>query len=352
MVSLDGFKGIALGAVFATALLGAALPCLVERRCGGQAVGRRRLSQPLQEPTKWTASRVIGVLNAASAGLFVAAGVMHLLADALANEALSEYSRNFWGDGHDHDEGDDDQHDIEGAANWALCLCLAGFFFLLLVEAAMHRCNQHSHGHGAKHSDLRGGLGNDNTAAVLLGSNSTDQDPTGDVGTKAVMNMGNGQMRKPSVPAVLMIMFGLSFHAFMEGLVLGAQTTVEHAASVLIAIVAHKALESFALSNQVSQLLKGSSHELAKLWGTMVLFALVSPVGIGFSWGIAATAEAEESVWAAAFSAFGAGTFLFIATVELIPHEMAHDSLDIVPKAVAMLMAAVAMVGLAKTHVH
>eukprot|EP01052_Picozoa_sp_SAG31_P044482 SAG31_NODE_7772_length_1600_cov_1.479014_2_plen_145_part_00 len=144
MVSLAAFKGIALGTVFVTALLGAALPCLVERRCGGQALGQRRLSQPLQEPVKslkWTASRVIGVLNAASAGLFIAAGVMHLLADALANEALSEHSRNFWGDGHDHDEGEDDQHDNEGAANWALCLCLGGFFFLLLVEAAMHRWN-------------------------------------------------------------------------------------------------------------------------------------------------------------------------------------------------------------------
>eukprot|EP01052_Picozoa_sp_SAG31_P044481 SAG31_NODE_7772_length_1600_cov_1.479014_1_plen_64_part_10 len=64
------------------------------------------------------------------------------------------------------------------------------------------------------------------------------------------MDMGDGQMRKPSVPAVLMILLGLSFHAFMEGLVLGAQTTVEHATSILIAIVAHKGLESFALSNQ------------------------------------------------------------------------------------------------------
>jgi hypothetical protein len=181
MVSIEAFKGVALASVFIMAMLGAAVPCVLERRCGSQA-GRRKLSQPLQEPGKWTPSRVLGVLNAASAGLFISAGVMHLLAEALENEELAELSRHFWGDhpsvpsegarpsrgrpsltdphmprvsrarvagdehGHGHDRRrleeeppDDHDHDeLEGAAGWALMLCLGGFFFLVVVEQAVH----------------------------------------------------------------------------------------------------------------------------------------------------------------------------------------------------------------------
>ena len=46
------------------------------------------------------------------------------------------------------------------------------------------------------------------------------------------------------------------------------------------------------------------------------------------------------------------GTFLVIATVEVIPHEFAHDALDRVSKTIAILVAVLAMAMLAKAHVH
>ena len=70
--------------------LGGFVPFLVGRRGGTQSKGG------------WSAARVLPVCNAASAGVFLAAALMHLLADALGNEELSELSEEFWGDGHDH----------------------------------------------------------------------------------------------------------------------------------------------------------------------------------------------------------------------------------------------------------
>ena len=58
--------------------------------------------------------------------------------------------------------------------------------------------------------------------------------------------------------------------------------------------------------------------------------------------------DAEESPWPAAFSAVGAGTFLFVATVEVIPVELSHDCADRGPKTVALVIGCFLMGLLAK----
>ena len=90
LLSVGAFKGVSIAATFAIAAVGGFVPFLVGRRGGTQSKGG------------WSAARVLPVCNAASAGVFLAAALMHLLADALGNEELSELSEEFWGDGHDH----------------------------------------------------------------------------------------------------------------------------------------------------------------------------------------------------------------------------------------------------------
>ena len=48
----------------------------------------------------------------------------------------------------------------------------------------------------------------------------------------------------------------------------------------------------------------------------MLLFSIATPLGIGIAWAVTELAEAEESPWSAALTAVGAGTFLFVATIE------------------------------------
>jgi zinc transporter ZupT len=61
-----------------------------------------------------------------------------------------------------------------------------------------------------------------------------------------------------------------------------------------------------------------------------------------------AAAGAEESPVAAAFNAVGAGTFLFVATCEVIPSEMSHNAADRAPKTISLVGGALAMGLLAK----
>ena len=94
LLSVGAFKGVSIAATFAIAAVGGFVPYLVGR--GGT-----------QSKGGWSAARVLPVCNAASAGVFLAAALMHLLADALGNEELSELSEEFWGDGHDHGGGNE-----------------------------------------------------------------------------------------------------------------------------------------------------------------------------------------------------------------------------------------------------
>jgi zinc transporter ZupT len=57
--------------------------------------------------------------------------------------------------------------------------------------------------------------------------------------------------------------------------------------------------------------------------------------------------EVEEHPWSAAFSAVGAGTFIFVATVEVIPIELSADAEDRGIKTLALMLGAVVMGGLA-----
>ena len=95
LLSVGAFKGVSIAATFAIAAVGGFVPFLVGRRGGTQSQGGG-----------WSAARVLPVCNAASAGVFLAAALMHLLADALGNEELSELSEDFWGGGHDHGGGE------------------------------------------------------------------------------------------------------------------------------------------------------------------------------------------------------------------------------------------------------
>ena len=58
-----------------------------------------------------------------------------------------------------------------------------------------------------------------------------------------------------------------------------------------------------------------SSDRKPLLW-PVLLFSIATPLGIGIAWAVTELAEAEESPWSAALTAVGAGTFLFVATIE------------------------------------
>ena len=101
----------------------------------------------------------------------------------------------------------------------------------------------------------------------------------------------------------------LMIHSFIEGGALGLSPTLTETSILLIAIIAHKGAESFALT----MLLLRHRLALKKILYLVLAFTLMTPLGIaGGSW---VAAENHIGLLAGYFNAFAAGTFLYISTL-------------------------------------
>lgn len=108
------------------------------------------------------------------------------------------------------------------------------------------------------------------------------------------------------------LLLTLSIHAFLTGLALGISNSYVVVISLLIAILAHKAFEVFALVINLRRQLK-EHHHIRLLF---FLFSFVTPLGI-----LVGTSEnaylaiATGGLLTAVLNAVCAGTFLYIATI-------------------------------------
>ncbi|CAM9871817.1 unnamed protein product [Ectocarpus sp. 4 AP-2014] len=112
----------------------------------------------------------------------------------------------------------------------------------------------------------------------------------------------------------------LSFHAVMEGLGLGASSE-SAAPGIFAAIVVHKGLAAFSLgciffSSECSRL---------QYFLCMGVFSLLTPLGAALGMLVRASSDGS-SAGAGVCTALGAGTFLHVAAMEVLPRELLHDS--------------------------
>ncbi len=117
-------------------------------------------------------------------------------------------------------------------------------------------------------------------------------------------------------PVILLIV--LSVHSVILGLALGAQSALSGAIIVFLAIVAHKGAAGFALGvgYQRSGLpRRGALPQLG-------FFSAMTPLGIvvGASVGLALTGR-PDALFQAVFDSLGAGTFVYIAALDIIKME-------------------------------
>lgn len=122
----------------------------------------------------------------------------------------------------------------------------------------------------------------------------------------------------------LLLLGLLGIHSFITGATLGISATFAAGWIILIAIIAHKGCESFALMNNMR---KSQYHSLG-LRVILMSFATITPIGILFGQvtsGILANYSSE--VLTAVFSAFATGTFLYIGSKHsLHTHQHREDS--------------------------
>ena len=162
---------------------------------------------------------------------------------------------------------------------WFAVVCCVGFLSILFLEKIAIR---HSHSH-------------DDTS------------------------MGSGQM--VLYPYVLMII--LSIHSIIVGIALGTEARIAQVAVILIAVVAHKGTAAFSLT---VSLLRGSVQR-GRVVAMVVLFSFMTPLGILLGLGFMAllTGQAEK-IFEAGFDALAAGTFLYVALLDILEEEFAGNS--------------------------
>ena len=183
--------------------------------------------------------------NAFAGGVFLGAGLLHMLPDAIANfEGLS----------------------LSIDYPLALLLAALGFIFILAIETLT---SQRS------------------TADILVESSK--------------------------FPVILFTV--LAIHSFIAGMSLGLESTLLSGLVIFAAIIAHKGSASFSLG--VNMVEAGVTRSLIRR--TIFFFSLMTPLGIiAGSILNKTTSEASAQTFEMIFDGLAAGTFLYIATLEIM----------------------------------
>lgn len=142
---------------------------------------------------------------------------------------------------------------------------------------------------------------------------------------------------KNYIPYILALT--LIIHALSEGAALGLETAYAETAMLFIAIIAHKGSESFGLCILLLRYALPIRHIII----TLSFFAVMTPLGIFL--GEIVNSSGGSQLLASLFTAFAAGTFLYISTLHHVHfHRHGDEARGMIE--FACLTAGVIMMGL------
>jgi len=210
----------------------------------------------------WLASseksdRLFSLGNAFAGGIFLGAGMIHMLPDA--------------------------QNGFEGFAGhtdfpWVFLICAIGFLLVLFLEKVL----LHRH-------DVIAESERENPGRAFY-------------------------------PYVLTLV--LSVHSIIAGIALGTEQTMGLVLVILIAVAVHKGSAAFALG---VSLFRGGIPK-ARLLKIICFFCLMTPLGIVIGSGMTTLMTgAAELLATSVFDALAAGTFLYVALIDIVEHEFARS---------------------------
>ena len=125
--------------------------------------------------------------------------------------------------------------------------------------------------------------------------------------------------RQPIYPLVLLVV--LSIHSIIAGIALGLEPEVIASVLVMIGILFHKGSAAFAL--MVSTHASGASK--GRLLAILAIFVVMTPLGILFGTMASNLLEGTTAIIIeGSFNALAAGTFIYIAILDVIDAEMSR----------------------------
>ncbi len=115
-----------------------------------------------------------------------------------------------------------------------------------------------------------------------------------------------------------MLVVALSFHSIVAGVALGIQDRIGELLVVFVAILAHKSTEGFALG--IALVRNGESRR--RSYTFVALLAAMTPLGILAGMTVGGLLDGTiERTFDATFLAFAAGTFVYIAALDILQDE-------------------------------
>jgi len=139
---------------------------------------------------------------------------------------------------------------------------------------------------------------------------------------KVVMASDDHTMsRKGSVyPYVLMLT--LSVHSLITGTAMGLETNTAAILAILVAVLFHKATAAMALSISFSE--EDVERELSKR--LLAIFYVTTPIGIVLGTWFSTLLSGDNRLrFEAVFDALAAGTFFYIAVVDILAEEFSEE---------------------------
>lgn len=236
-----------------------------------------------------------------TAGVLLAAGLVHMLPDA--ERVLT--------------------HELK--SSFPLAHAIAGFVFCLLPivqEMALACASLTSTGccalATATPTALSQAVTGGHSQKLLLPLLKRDvRDPAHPVGPSSLPSSSDNQLAKMPLGKAIALFAALGFHSVMEGMGLGSALQSQQVLSISAALLSHKVLDGFAMGSALRRL---SSVRFAVL---AAIFAAATPLGGMLSWYLAGS---SQGVWLGLCSAAAAGTFLQVATCELMPSALLSAS--------------------------
>eukprot|EP01125_Pyxidicula_operculata_P010833 TRINITY_DN3562_c0_g1_i2.p1 TRINITY_DN3562_c0_g1~~TRINITY_DN3562_c0_g1_i2.p1 ORF type:complete len:261 (+),score=13.26 TRINITY_DN3562_c0_g1_i2:230-1012(+) len=202
-------------------------------------------------------------------------------------------------------------HDIETEvdAKIGVVLILVGYLLVVFIERGMF---PHSHNLNFNHE-------NEEDESNEVGMSHSKKSHTGFHDENRPLFQRDNSLISPNLISPLILLIVLSIHAILEGIVLGLSEHEDAAVSLLVALLAHKPVETLTLgvlmtSNQVHK----SNYILF-----IVLLSIMSPLGVVI--GMSVEGGVVSPAVTASLTALAAGSFLFISTTEIIAEEFSSS---------------------------
>ncbi|XP_067873762.1 zinc transporter ZIP1 isoform X2 [Heterodontus francisci] len=114
------------------------------------------------------------------------------------------------------------------------------------------------------------------------------------------------------------LFLSLSLHSLFEGLPIGLQKTESKVLQIFVAILIHKSIIVFSLALKLVQ----SNVPQGRVMFYIVVFAIMSPLGIVLGIIITQVKSASTVLGQSLLEGITAGTFIYITFLEILPHEL------------------------------